>query len=222
MKIDFKKFRKKPVVIQAAEMGCDFTVPTLEGKMQGSKGDFLIIGVRGEAYPCKREIFFETYEDADQVEKKVVKEIFNKGSRPKRLHTRAVEIRPKILKMLRSESKLKIIAERLHVSEKTVWYHLNKLRKEGLVKRKGKGNINSYWILITKRGVQSKHVIPTMVKPDHDAEYMARIKEKDNKVKRREDPWCPYCLDKKLKSGEEYCPDCKAAFDSQNKDKSEQ
>jgi hypothetical protein len=35
---------------------------TLEGTMIASKGDFIIKGVKGEFYPCKPDIFEETYE----------------------------------------------------------------------------------------------------------------------------------------------------------------
>ena len=34
---------------------------TLEGKMSASVGDYIIKGVRGEFYPCKQDIFKETY-----------------------------------------------------------------------------------------------------------------------------------------------------------------
>lgn len=39
-----------------------FTIHTLEGRMTGQAGDFLIIGIQGEQYPCKKEIFEATYE----------------------------------------------------------------------------------------------------------------------------------------------------------------
>lgn len=35
---------------------------TLEGKHYIQKGDYIITGVRGERYPCKADIFEETYE----------------------------------------------------------------------------------------------------------------------------------------------------------------
>ncbi|MEG0365549.1 MAG: hypothetical protein RR585_01845 [Coprobacillus sp.] len=38
------------------------TIKTLEGYMLASKGDYIIKGVQGEFYPCKRDIFKETYE----------------------------------------------------------------------------------------------------------------------------------------------------------------
>lgn len=35
---------------------------TLEGKMTGAIGDYLIRGVKGEYYFCRQDIFEETYE----------------------------------------------------------------------------------------------------------------------------------------------------------------
>lgn len=72
-------YRKKPVVVQArqwfanghcpiwaqhavAEFNTFFEVGTLEGVMKGSPGDWIILGVAGEVYPCKPEIFAATYE----------------------------------------------------------------------------------------------------------------------------------------------------------------
>lgn len=37
-------------------------INTLEGVMVGNYGDYIIKGVQGEIYPCKAEIFEETYE----------------------------------------------------------------------------------------------------------------------------------------------------------------
>ena len=37
-------------------------IPTLEGDMRASPGDWIIQGVQGEFYPCKPDIFEETYE----------------------------------------------------------------------------------------------------------------------------------------------------------------
>jgi hypothetical protein len=82
------KFRKKPVVIEAihyqsalgnnrvmnwlAQQGAnvdgwlfhegEITIPTLEGRMKVSDGDWIIKGVQGEFYPCKPDIFAATYE----------------------------------------------------------------------------------------------------------------------------------------------------------------
>ena len=58
-------FRKKPVVIQAVQMNDEFYVQTLEGDMRGNPGDWLIVGVKGELYPCENSIFQETYEEVE-------------------------------------------------------------------------------------------------------------------------------------------------------------
>lgn len=80
------KYRKKPVVIeviqydgivqdvvdfaglQNTEMNHEQTklyIKTLEGDMLVSHGDYVIKGVKGEFYPCKPEIFEQTYELVD-------------------------------------------------------------------------------------------------------------------------------------------------------------
>ncbi len=85
------QFRKKPVVIDAVEFdgtpagaiivfeafdipGAKFQpkldnleagallIPTLEGEMLATAGDYVIRGVKGEFYPCKPDIFRLTYE----------------------------------------------------------------------------------------------------------------------------------------------------------------
>ena len=88
------KFRKKPIVVEAiqwlvynypdvvrfaeetnqtvrldrdtfreySEVG--LMVDTLEGMVIASPGDWIIRGVHGELYPCKPDIFEETYEEA--------------------------------------------------------------------------------------------------------------------------------------------------------------
>ncbi len=78
------KYKKKPVVIEAIQWNgtnmaeiAKFTknsgryiefeddicrIETLEGIMIASKNDFIIKGVQGEFYPCKPDIFKETYE----------------------------------------------------------------------------------------------------------------------------------------------------------------
>ena len=82
------KYRKKPVVIEAFCLGIDnipdwfmdkvttndiilhgerhnlqsADIRTLEGVMTGSRGDFIIKGVRGEIYSCKPDIFLATYD----------------------------------------------------------------------------------------------------------------------------------------------------------------
>lgn len=83
-----KKYRKKPVEIEAmqytgpnindvAEFVGDewvqsggkwsensdfYEIETLEGAMRADVGDWIIKGVNGEFYPCKPDIFIETYE----------------------------------------------------------------------------------------------------------------------------------------------------------------
>lgn len=74
-------YRKKPVTIEARELThediddiaawCNgiITIPTgliietLEGDIRASMGDFIIQGVQGEFYPCKPDIFAQTYEE---------------------------------------------------------------------------------------------------------------------------------------------------------------
>jgi hypothetical protein len=40
-------------------------IPTLEGLMIGSEGDWIIKGVNGEFYPVKNDIFLKTYEKVE-------------------------------------------------------------------------------------------------------------------------------------------------------------
>lgn len=40
----------------------DVYIETLEGNMTVSPGDYIIKGVQGEFYPCKPDIFEQTYE----------------------------------------------------------------------------------------------------------------------------------------------------------------
>lgn len=40
-------------------------IKTLEGVMEVSDGDWIITGVKGERYPCKPDIFEQTYEPAE-------------------------------------------------------------------------------------------------------------------------------------------------------------
>ena len=59
------KYRKKPVVIEAYQTDKELDIETLEGTIHASVGDYIITGVRGEKYPCKPDIFEQTYEPAD-------------------------------------------------------------------------------------------------------------------------------------------------------------
>src|SRR5687767_7759940 len=44
--------------------GWYLNIPTLEGRHVATIGDWIIKGVKGELYPCKPDIFDETYEPA--------------------------------------------------------------------------------------------------------------------------------------------------------------
>ena len=50
-------------VMNEARDGCNTN--TLEGKMHAKVGDYIIKGVQGEVYPCKPDIFKETYDLID-------------------------------------------------------------------------------------------------------------------------------------------------------------
>ncbi len=41
-------------------------IMTLEGPLHVSEGDWIITGVKGEKYPCKPDVFAETYEAVDE------------------------------------------------------------------------------------------------------------------------------------------------------------
>lgn len=58
-----KFYRKKPVIIKAYQTDKELDIPTLEGVMHASIGDYIITGIRGEQYPCKPDIFKDTYEE---------------------------------------------------------------------------------------------------------------------------------------------------------------
>ena len=90
-----KKYRKKPIVIEAIQLTwgnwneiCEFVgvgklsdgkpegrshgdslgldIPTLEGLMHADQGDWIIKGIKGEFYPCKNDIFEATYEEVEE------------------------------------------------------------------------------------------------------------------------------------------------------------
>lgn len=56
------KYRKKPVVVEAYQTDKEIIIHTLEGDMKANIGDYIITGVQGEQYPCKPDIFEQTYE----------------------------------------------------------------------------------------------------------------------------------------------------------------
>jgi hypothetical protein len=84
-----RRYRKKPVVVEAMQLDMDnryevaawcggqvkeaapsgtiyapglLSIDTLEGRMWAAGGDYVIRGVQGEFYPCKPDIFEATYE----------------------------------------------------------------------------------------------------------------------------------------------------------------
>lgn len=86
-----KRFRRKPVIVEALQLRrdtwdemCDFIgiggsangipqgyltgnkvtlcIPTLGGALNAVEGDWIIRGIKGEFYPCKPDIFKQTYE----------------------------------------------------------------------------------------------------------------------------------------------------------------
>ena len=90
------KFKKKPVTIEAEQfliseikteaelenfcekLGVEiyrpspvtwnFTIPTLEGRMEVRDKDWVITGVAGEKYPCKPDIFKMTYDKVEEID----------------------------------------------------------------------------------------------------------------------------------------------------------
>jgi len=66
------KARKKPIVIQVREVEPNATtifdgqvewIKTMEGELKAiPERDFVIKGIKGELYPIKKDIFYETYE----------------------------------------------------------------------------------------------------------------------------------------------------------------
>lgn len=42
-----------------------YLIPTAEGIMNFTPNDMLITGIKGEIYPCKKDIFEQTYEPAE-------------------------------------------------------------------------------------------------------------------------------------------------------------
>lgn len=53
---------KKTAIAHACQMDEVFEVNTLEGIMTGNAGDYLMMGVSGEYYPCAQDIFEKSYE----------------------------------------------------------------------------------------------------------------------------------------------------------------
>lgn len=89
-----KNYVKKPVVVQAVEYNgankeeieafvgkklntvftelkepLEIKIPTLEGDMKASKGDYIIKGIKGEFYPCKPDVFEKIYDVVENAER---------------------------------------------------------------------------------------------------------------------------------------------------------
>ena len=77
-----KQYKKKPIIVSAVKWDGGnlqeintFTdnkamvknnvliIPTLEGAMAAEVGSYIIKGVKGEYYPCRGDIFEDTYEE---------------------------------------------------------------------------------------------------------------------------------------------------------------
>jgi hypothetical protein len=56
------KFVKKPLMVEAYQTDREMLIDTLEGTMKADVGDWIITGIKGEEYPCKPDIFHETYD----------------------------------------------------------------------------------------------------------------------------------------------------------------
>ncbi len=89
------KFRKKPIVIEAiqwkgydkeeidkfvgkeldyTESDTGLVIHTLEGDMTAYCFDWIIKGIKGEFYPCKPDIFKETYEEESEEDMPIITE----------------------------------------------------------------------------------------------------------------------------------------------------
>jgi len=66
-KPDFSHLPSDGVHVHNGVSYCDgqIFIPTLEGVMTASRGDWIIRGVKGEFYPCKPDIFAATYEPVE-------------------------------------------------------------------------------------------------------------------------------------------------------------
>lgn len=81
-----KQYKKKPIVIEAVQWtgsnqseidkfigefslihsDGSIRIYTLEGVMRVSQNDYIIKGINGEFYPCKPDIFKNTYEELEK------------------------------------------------------------------------------------------------------------------------------------------------------------
>jgi len=58
----FRRCRKKPVEVMAFQTAVALDIETLEGTMRANPREWIIKGIKGEIYPCKPDIFEQTYE----------------------------------------------------------------------------------------------------------------------------------------------------------------
>lgn len=58
----FEKCMKKPIPVHAIQIDTAFFVDTKEGRMEGKAGDYLMMGIEGERYPCDKAIFEKSYD----------------------------------------------------------------------------------------------------------------------------------------------------------------
>lgn len=77
-----KQYKKKPVIVSAVKWdgtnlqeikaftgdrammkNITLIIPTLEGTMAAEVGSYIIKGVKGKYYPCRGDIFKDTYEE---------------------------------------------------------------------------------------------------------------------------------------------------------------
>ena len=83
--MSIKRYIKKPVPIEALQIACNpeelraflgesgtvsliidsqsmtVVIHTLEGNMAAHMGDYIVKGIKGEFYPCRKDIFEESY-----------------------------------------------------------------------------------------------------------------------------------------------------------------
>ena len=81
----FEKYRKRPIIIEAVQLTEDnknsvfndmggnkypvdegIKIGTLEGDMIARWGDYIIKGIEREFYPCKPDIFKQSYEKVEK------------------------------------------------------------------------------------------------------------------------------------------------------------
>ena len=68
-----KKAIEDSIIIPLWTGGVDYwylEIKTLEGVMRVEPGDWIIRGVKGELYPCKPDIFEQTYEQLERIPSK--------------------------------------------------------------------------------------------------------------------------------------------------------